>query len=382
MLLITATTGWAGFKKIEPARNVVIISAFEPILFGQRIGFGELLARNLMAQGPVPGVSPLIVGTAAGIVQQLGNDGWYAGMEPYDVNAHALRLATDVVAAGRKLVDGRDVGILGDIPPLGIRLSEDELAIRQSRLVGLSKETGADFIVILHSAKAGEWIQKTGKSIYGMGHFYSHFEGVYCVMAATIFDCKKGKFIKGPVVKHARRPSGVTWHKTWAEYPEGEKRALLRELEMVVAESLPVLLEQLGLAAKRVPALPTNTTWGGVETLCTFVPKGDVIDLPRWASPKQFPDAAVAAFKRHGWVVVETAEDRIVGVHTKGSKVAVAVMQLKDRAIEIRSEGYKLDEKGNRVPAKPYQGWHENLKHALVGALMQVEEIPAAPQGG
>ncbi len=81
-------------------------------------------------------------------------------------------------------------------------------------------------------------------------------------------------------------------------------------------------------------------------------------------------------------MVVETAEDRIVGVHTKGSKVAVAVMQLKDRAIEIRSEGYKLDEKGNRVPAKPYQGWHENLKHALVGALMQVEEIPAAPQGG
>lgn len=361
--------------KIDPSKRVLLVTAFEPIVFGQKIGWGTLFANSLAAQGPIKGVNPMIVVSATGIMQSLGNDGWYAQPGGFDVNGLISDTAKTVLGPGKTLMDGQEAGVLGnDIVPLGIMLNADSLAVRKGRLDALAREKQVDVIVMLHSSVAMDWMQKSGCPVFGIGHLYTHFDCVYCVLSSTVYDCKTGKFSDGPVVKHARRALGVDWHPVWDEYPAGEQRAFLREMEVVLREAVPVLIGELGLANGPVGPLPTRHVFlhDGEEPR-TFIPDGDEIVLPAWATAEGAREVVRKAFAEREWTVAEETDGLMKGIHRKKKKHAVCSVMLSKDKMVIRSEGFRVQDDGSLKPAEPYKSWHENMKESIMIGVMQME---------
>jgi hypothetical protein len=341
-------------EKIKSAKNVVIVVAFEPQLAGKKIGVVSFLS-----------------------------DSWSAENTGFDINGAVLGAVKTNLNRDVKLVDGKDVGVVveakTDALPAVQRgsLSENFGAPEDlnPKLAALGREWGADTIILIHSAPVPDWVQGTSLLVSGVGHLDSLRDGVFCVLVATVYECKSGTRTVSKPVHQMRRLAGVSWHKTWNEYPPAEQRAVLRSLDVLLKENVPVLLSQLGLTDSKVTEPPPEADVFGLrkrQRPQAFVPEGNELEIPQWASKQQAKDAVVNAFKSRGWTLTTDTEERMVGVYRKGKREAVCTVTLTDRKILLAPEGYEVQADEKRVPVDYYKSWHENLKVSIMEVLMQV----------
>lgn len=361
---------------IDPSKRLVVVSAFPPVFIGEKVGFTTILGDSLGAQLAGP-INPTLLHSIGGVLSKMGASTWFAKESGLDINNTIVDLVRENLNREGTVVDGRSVGLVGDLPLFGIPLSVSERALQKGEIDRLANDYNADVVVVIHSALVRDWIQESSRSIYGIGHFDSHFQGAYCVLAASVYDPRSGVLGAPHIVKHARVPNGIEWHKTWSEYPPAEQRVLSRALDVVLKESLPILLDDLGLARKPVKPLPIAHNFAGHEIPKSFIPDSNEFDVPEWASMKQARDAVIAAFKEYGWSATVNAEERIVGVYRKGTKEAVCTVTFPARKIVMNPEGFRVQSDGNRVSCEYYKGWNENLKEFITGALMKADvEMP------
>jgi len=323
--------------KLKAAKNVAIVVAFEPQLVGQKVG-----------------------------ITVFGNDGWVAENAGYDINGAALGAVKMNLNRDAKLVDGKDVGLVIDPKSNGTYLGNVK-----PLLAKLGREWGVDTIVFIHSCTVGAWVQYN-VPISGVGHYDGSVDVAYWVMVASAYDCKSGQLTETLAVKHGRALSEVQWHKSWNEYSPGERRAVIRGLDAVLSESMPVLLTKLGLTNNSVSELPTETNFAGVALPPSFVPAGNELDIPQWASRAQAKAAVAEAFKSRGWTLTTDTEEHVVGVYRKGTKEAVCAVTITERKIILAPEGYQVQDDEKRVPVGYYKSWNSFLKESIVGLLMQV----------
>lgn len=361
---------------IKGAKRIVIVSALEPAVFGQKAGFGDHLASAIVTQAPLSGVNMAVSLSAAGVVRGMGRGGWYAKPAGFDLNKALLNLVRENLNTEAVLVDGESVGLAGSDLALGVSYAEKDLGALKSKIEMVGREHKADVVIVIHSTSTREWIQNTtGRLIYGVGHFDDHFNGIFCVLMTSVYDCRSGKLNSSSIIKHARRPGqSVSWHESWEKYPDEEQRMVLRGLQIVLREGVPVLLNELGLAKEPVASLPIERTITGIARPKTFAPDGNEFVLPAWASVRQGREAVLAAFKRHDWLVTDNTENCIVGTHPKGGKEAVCTVTFDGRKFSMIPTAFSIGNDGKRTPSDPIMGWHENLKVAVVDRLMKAPQ--------
>jgi len=359
-LLVAGCSTPVSVDKIQAAKKVVIVAAFEPQLVGQRIAMIAVM-----------------------------NDGWTAENTGFDINGAVLAAVKTNLNREVKLVDGKDAGLVVEantsrfFADLVVPRKTDGRGSPESlspKLAALGREWGADTIVLLHSGTVSDWVQNTSLPVMGIGHLYAHRDGVYCVLLASVYDCRTGERTVSPAVKQMRRLAGVHWYKNWAEYPPEEQRVVLRSLDLLIKDSVPVLLSQLGLTEKKVPLPSTSPDLlGRTPPPQSFVPEGNELEIPRWASKQQARSAVADAFKRRGWSLTTDTEERMVGVFRKGKREAVCTVTFTDRTILLAPEGFEIQADEKRVPVNYYQSWNSYLKSSILEVLMKVPDAGETP---
>jgi len=326
-------------KSIKAAKSIAVVSAVDPILVGQKEG-----------------------------VTIFSHDSWIEENSGFDLNAAILGAIKASLNREVKLVAGKDVGVVigRSVGRIDSDVFDEKL---KSKLVGLGRDWGVDYLVVVYSTQIDNFTPGKTWPVAGIGHFFSHFDCAYCILQATIVDCRKGTLSSSDIVKRERALAGVDWHFNWNEYTPGEQRAFLRVLTMLLNESVPELLASVGLNDTWKPAPPPSFRWIN-DPRKPLVPEGNEIVIPDGVSRESAHDAVVAGFKEREWTITE-GDGRIVGVHRSKKKEARCTVTFADRKIILVPEGYKIQADGNLAPVAVYQGWHDNLKESIVGALFQ-----------
>jgi len=336
-------------EKIAAAKSLAIISAVEPDVVGQTVGFTV-----------------------------FGNGWWMSNQVGVDTNAIILDTIKANLKRDVRLVHGREVGFyperqtenLGDLYKL--LASEDTTKANRDALMKFGREWGVEKILLIQSGQLRDWMRKTSVPIYGVGHFSGGNNWVFAVLRLKVFDCATGDFKSGAVVGHALRIEGVEWRKSWAEYSTEDQRAVRRAMPIVLRETVPYLMVRAGLASEPLGEPPLVTNFAGVEFPPSIVPSGNVISIPNWASVDQAREAVLFAFKEREWTVIKDADGVLVGTHPKGKKLAVCTARIADRKISMTPECFEIKADGSRLPVEYIERWHENLKESLFGYLLAV----------
>ena len=329
-------------QAVKSAKNVAVVSAIEPTLVGLKIG-----------------------------ITIFNNDSWIEEKPGLDVNATVLEAVRTNISREAKLVAGPTVGLV-----VGRSEKLDALDSLKPKLAALGREWNVDVIVLVNSAQTTDFIQRSGLPIAGVGHFYSHQDGVFCVLSAEVYDCKTGTFTTSRLVKQVRKVPGLEWHFNWNAYPADEQRAAVRILKGLLNESVAELLSSAGLNDKWIaPTEQETNAWSLVKpSVHSSVPEGNELVIPEWMSVTQARDAVRSGFKSHEWTVVTDTDERIVGSYRNGKKEATCAVTFTDKKILLTPEGYEINPDGSRVPVAVYGRWQNNLKEAIFSFLLKAPD--------
>jgi hypothetical protein len=341
--------------KVSPAEKVALISAIDPVMQGQKLGFTIFELKNWTAENP-----------------------------GFDVNAIVLSAIKANLNRDVKLVNGKDVGLILTNKQNVYPLTDSQPAGLLQKLAGFGREWPVDLIILLQTTQSKDWIFGTNQPVEGFGHYARLSFGrnvVYGAFQIRIFDCKTGQFISGDLVRQARLLPDVPWHDSWNDYTPEEQRVFTRELEAMIKQSMLIFLSKAGLTDAKVdessagfflfqnPAGPQQFS----------VPEGNELDIPNGVSRKAAHQAVANGLKDREWVLTTDTVDRMVGVYRDGKKEAMCTFTFTDHSIIMAPEGHEIQDDGQRVTVEYYHRWHKNLKESIVEELMKTPADTVAP---
>jgi hypothetical protein len=227
LMIVSAFSGCATVDKIAPDKKVVVVSAIDPAMQGQKVGLTIFNSKQ-----------------------------WIASDPGFSVNEVVLKAVKADLNRDVKLVDGKEINLIvknekntGSVISLAFAYSQPELA---QKLATLGKDWQADIILIIQGASAQDWIYGTSAQLDGFGQ-YSRLGWdrmptfAYGCLWMRVFDCKTGNFARVIDVKNAQVLPSIKWHDQWQDYTPEERQAIQRGVETVIGRNVPILLSDIGL---------------------------------------------------------------------------------------------------------------------------------------